>query len=112
MKILQNLKALSACLIASVTTFAHAAPAIEASRGELLYTTHCIACHSTQIHWREKSVVTDWNTLSAEVRKWQETIGLGWNADDVAAVATYLNGLFYRLPSAKSKEIALKKSGD
>lgn len=111
MKTLQNWKMLSACLIASVTTVAHAAPAIEASRGELLYTTHCIACHSTNVHWRAQSVVTDWDTLSAEVRKWQETIGLGWNADDIAAVATYLNGLFYHLPPAKSKEIALKKSG-
>ena len=24
------------------------------TRGELLYTTHCVACHSTQMHWREQ----------------------------------------------------------
>lgn len=30
-------------------------PLPTASRGELLYSTHCIACHSTQIHWREKN---------------------------------------------------------
>jgi mono/diheme cytochrome c family protein len=26
------------------------------NRGERLYTTHCIACHSTQMHWRDKWV--------------------------------------------------------
>src|SRR5574338_705145 len=35
----------------------------EATRGELLYSTHCIACHSAQVHWREKKLATDWATL-------------------------------------------------
>jgi cytochrome c len=34
--------------------------AAEPSRGQLLYETHCIACHSTQVHWRDQHVVRDW----------------------------------------------------
>lgn len=67
-------------------------------RGELLYSTHCIACHTTQIHWRDKKLARDYPSLVAEVGRWQKLAGLGWNADDVAAVARYLNILFYHYP--------------
>ena len=67
-------------------------------RGELLYSTHCIACHTTQIHWRDKKLAKDYPGLVAEVGRWQKLAGLGWNADDIAAVARYLNTLFYHYP--------------
>jgi len=74
-------------------------PARDATRGELLYSTHCIACHSTQVHWREKKLVTDWAGLQSEVRRWQGVSGLGWSNEDIAAVARYLNTLHYRYPA-------------
>lgn len=74
---------------------AGAQPMRDATRGELLYSTHCIACHSAQVHWRDKKLVTDWISLRAEVRRWQGFSGLGWGDDDVAAVARYLNALHY-----------------
>ena len=67
--------------------------------GELLYSTHCIACHTTQVHWREKRLATDWTSLKFQVRRWQENIGLDLGEDDVAAVASYLNGLYYHFPA-------------
>ena len=72
------------------------------SRGELLYSTHCIACHTTQMHWRDKKQATDWNSLKAQVRAWQATARLEWSEDDVAEVARHLNERFYRFaqPSA------------
>lgn len=78
---------------------AGAQPMRDATRGELLYSTHCIACHSAQVHWRDKKLVTDWISLQAEVRRWQKFSGLGWGDDDVAAVARYLNALYYRYPT-------------
>lgn len=71
----------------------------EALRGELLYSTHCISCHSTQLHWRDKKVVTSWATLSAEVDRWQKVSGLGWREEDVSDVARYLNALYYGFPA-------------
>lgn len=78
---------------------ADAQPMRDATRGELLYSTHCIACHSTQVHWRDKKLATDWISLQAEVRRWQKFSGLGWADDDVAAVAQYLNALHYHYPT-------------
>jgi mono/diheme cytochrome c family protein len=78
---------------------ADAQPMRDATRGELLYSTHCIACHSAQVHWREKKLVTDRASLQAEVRRWQGVSGLGWGNEDIAEVARYLNALYYRYPT-------------
>jgi mono/diheme cytochrome c family protein len=68
------------------------------TRGELLYGTHCLACHTTQMHWREKKRVVDWPSLRAQVRRWQAADQLAWSDDDIEEVSRYLNTLFYRLP--------------
>jgi mono/diheme cytochrome c family protein len=70
-------------------------PRDDESRGRLLYTTHCIACHNTQVHWRNKRVVTDWATLQAQVRLWQRQSGLAWSDADIVEVARHLNALHY-----------------
>lgn len=72
-----------------------AQPLRQLSRGELLYSTHCIACHSTQVHWREKKLVTNWESLQSEVQRWHETLMLKWNKNDNKEVAQYLNTLYY-----------------
>jgi mono/diheme cytochrome c family protein len=66
------------------------------SRGELLYSTHCIACHTTQMHWRDQRIATDWLRLKAEVRRWQRTAALNWSEADIVEVARYLNQSTYR----------------
>jgi mono/diheme cytochrome c family protein len=72
--------------------------AAQSGRGELLYSTYCEGCHTKQVHWREKKLATDWTSLVAEVRRWQANDKLGWNRDDVEAVARYLNAIHYRYP--------------
>jgi mono/diheme cytochrome c family protein len=67
-------------------------------RGELLYDTACAACHSEQVHWREKRLVHDWTSLVYEVTRWQQIAGQTWSADEVRDVAAYLNCRLYRLP--------------
>lgn len=74
---------------------AAAEPERDASRGELLYSTHCIACHTTEVHWREKRIATDWVTLQGQVNRWQGNTSLGWGDADITEVARYLNALYY-----------------
>jgi hypothetical protein len=76
--------------------FAWTSAAAAESRGELLYTTHCIACHSTQIHWRDKRVATDWSSLKEQVRLWQGRNNLSWSEDDIIEVTRYLDQRIYR----------------
>lgn len=70
-----------------------------AERGRLLYQTHCVACHTTQMHWRANRRVGDWATLLAQVQTWQSREQLGWSEDDVSEVAHHLNSTIYRLPA-------------
>ena len=89
---------LLACFVASATLFAGSASAQtpQKTRGELLYETHCIACHTTQVHWREKKTATDLPSLRAEVRRWQTATQLNWSEDDITEVTRHLNQSFYR----------------
>lgn len=73
----------------------HAQPG-EPSRGRLLYQTHCVACHDSQMHWRDRRVARDWPGLVAQVRAWQERANLGWSETDVVEVARHLNDTIYR----------------
>ena len=79
--------------------------AVQAARGELLYSTHCLACHSAQIHWRDRKVVTDWASLKAQVRRWAANTSLGWSDDEIADVARFLNATIYRFPAAAGTEL-------
>ncbi len=85
-----------ACMGGAIAAAAQPIPS--GTRGELLYSTHCVGCHSTQVHWRDKTLATDWRSLRAQVFRWQSNTGLGWSDDDVVAVARYLNDLYYRYP--------------
>jgi len=68
------------------------------SRGRLLYETHCIQCHTTQMHWRDARVARDWRTLRDQVEGWQARIGERWTPEDVDAVARHLNATIYHYP--------------
>jgi len=74
------------------------------SRGQLLYSTHCIACHSSQVHWRDRRLATDWDTLKAQVRRWQSNMGLRWSDDDIVEVTRYLNDAIYRYPQSSDRK--------
>ena len=66
------------------------------SRGELLYSTHCISCHTSEMHWRDKKVAVDWTSLRFQVRRWQGNAGLSWSEADIRDVTRYLNESIYR----------------
>lgn len=83
--------------VATLLVFGMSAPAQadEPARGQLLYETHCIACHTAQMHWRDQKTATDWASLRAEVRRWQAAATLGWSDDDITEVARHLNQRYY-----------------
>jgi mono/diheme cytochrome c family protein len=73
--------------------------------GALLYQTHCIGCHSRQIHWRNAKLATDWASLSAQVRRWQANTGLQWTDEEIDEVANYLNRTIYKFPGGAPKQL-------
>jgi mono/diheme cytochrome c family protein len=95
----KTMQALRNCLLVLALYGGLAAPAsAQPGRGELLYSTFCIGCHTEQVHWREKQLAANWTGLVAEVQRWQANAKLEWPADDVEAVARYLNELHYHHP--------------
>ena len=80
----------------SACAIAYAQVPISPTRGELLYTTHCVACHNSDIHWRDRRQVTDWDSLTQQVRRWQDAASLQWGEEDISEVARHLNDTVYR----------------
>jgi len=68
------------------------------TRGELLYNTHCIACHTTQMHWRNNRQATDLKGIETQVRRWQGVAGLAWSDADIMEVSRFLNITIYKYP--------------
>jgi hypothetical protein len=104
------LRGLVAAAAALVLTFGPAwAQAQQAvpSRGELLYDTHCKACHTTQLHWRDRRQAGDWPSLKGWVGHWQRELGLGWSESDIVDVARYLNERYYHHPQGSDRSAAL-----
>ncbi len=73
------------------------------TRGELLYSTHCVACHTTQMHWRNVKQAFDWDSLKFQVRRWQGNAGLAWNEADITEVSRYLNETIYHYPQPNDR---------
>jgi mono/diheme cytochrome c family protein len=96
------LAALTFSWLTVAPALAQTTPAPNTSRGALLYSTHCIACHDSQIHWRDMKLATDWPSLKAQVRRWQASALLGWKEDDIIEVTRHLNALYYRFPERRA----------
>ena len=91
--------------VVTLTAFVFAATSVAGQssgvgdqRGELLYSTYCIGCHTTQMHWRDKKLASDWRSLRYQVRRWQENVAPGLAEEDSTALARYLNNLYYHFP--------------
>lgn len=87
-----------ASMLVCIANVAYAQNKGYTARAELLYTTHCIACHNVKVHWRDKRDASDWAALNVEVDRWQKLQGLLWSDADVAEVARYLNTRYYHYP--------------
>lgn len=83
------------CIFIGMRTMAYADAKHNEARGQLLYATHCNSCHTSQIHWREQKLVTDWDSLVAQVRRWQYIGGLSWSEDEIIDVSHHLDKLYY-----------------
>lgn len=99
-RVRERMQGAIACVLISFCAAVHASN-VRVDRGELLYETHCLACHTEQMHWREQRLVTDLESLAMQVQRWQTVTRAGWNSEDIEAVVRYLNNVYYRFPPAR-----------
>jgi mono/diheme cytochrome c family protein len=94
---------LAGVALAACSVLAHAQPTTAPARGELLYSTHCVTCHTTQMHWRNDRQAFDWDSLKFQVRRWQGNAGLAWSEADIAEVSRFLNETIYHYPQLNDR---------
>jgi len=84
----------------SLSSLAHAEGQAgnDTSRGKLLYSLHCISCHNEQVHWLANKKASDWPSLVAQVKLWQNISNLKWDNNDIESVARHLNTVYYHYP--------------
>jgi mono/diheme cytochrome c family protein len=100
-------RAVAAIVLVLLITASHSDEALAQtavpSRGELLYTTHCIACHTSQMHWRDRRVATDFPGVLGQVMTWQARAQLNWTPEDIVEVARFVNDRYYRYPRSEPR---------
>ncbi len=64
-------------------------------RGELLYNNHCLVCHESIVHIREKRHAENLATLRSAVHRWSKELELKWSPHDIEDVMLYLNLRYY-----------------
>ena len=68
---------------------------IEKPRGQLLYETHCNACHGTSVHSRNPRKAKSMDDIKYWVTRWSKELKLDWSAADIDAVAKHVNSKYY-----------------
>lgn len=90
-------------LVALAILFAtRSASGADAVRGRALYELRCGSCHSESVHDRAKRVATDFQDVRRWVNRWNATLDLRWEPEEVDDVTLYLNATYYRYPCPPS----------
>ena len=74
------------------------AQAADPARGRVLYEARCGACHDRSVHNRAARSAKTFAEVRANVARWDRELGALWRADEIDAVARYLNDTYYRYP--------------
>lgn len=69
---------------------------IERPRGQLLYETHCIACHGKSVHSRNPRKADSVGKINYWVTRWSSELKLNWSSSDIDEVTNYLNSKYYK----------------
>ena len=67
-----------------------------ATRGKMLYTNHCHACHESNVHIRAHRKVKKKADIEFWVNRWSTHLKLNWKESDRQQVIDYLNQTYYK----------------
>jgi hypothetical protein len=87
-----------AILMATTLLFASGhTRAADAGRGRLLYENHCMVCHTSVVHVRERRKAASREEIQTWIQHWRKELGLQWGTAEVDDVTKYLNDRYYHL---------------
>lgn len=65
-------------------------------RGEMLYSNHCLSCHESIVHVREKRNAKNLDAIRDAVTRWSQELELKWSSREIEDVVLYLNLRYYQ----------------
>jgi len=68
---------------------------IEKPHGQLLYETHCDACHDTSVHSRNPRKAKSLDDIKYWVTRWSKELKLDWSDVEIEEVAKHVNAKYY-----------------
>jgi cytochrome c len=83
---------------ASLAFLALPAGAIDPQRGRALYELRCDGCHTESVHGRVHRDARDTAEVRQWVRRWNESLRLGWGEGEIDDVAAWLDAAYYHFP--------------
>ena len=92
------------CCAFACALLAGSAAAADAERGRGLYEQRCTACHAQSVHSRAHRVAADYGEVRGWVQRWNDTLGLAWQSEDIDDVTAFLNETYYRYPVPGPRE--------
>ena len=88
----------SALLTAAFGLGSGGALSADLERGRSLHETHCSMCHDSVAYKRDKKVAATYESVRAQVVRWQTNTSLRWTDEDIDNVTAYLAKTFYKIP--------------
>lgn len=88
----------SLLLIAAFTLSTGTAVSADLERGQSLHDTHCRMCHDSVAYKRDKKIADTYETVRAQVVRWQKNTSLRWTEADIDNVTAYLAKTYYKIP--------------
>jgi len=67
-----------------------------ASRGKMLYSNHCHACHESGVHIRAHRKVKKKTDIAYWVNRWSTYLKLNWKNEEKQQVVEFLDQTFYK----------------
>lgn len=67
-----------------------------APRGQMLYENHCMSCHESVVHIRERQQAESLPQLRARVLYWADYLQMRWGREEVEEVVKHLDSQYYR----------------
>ena len=89
---MKQLVAMLATIVFGVTGVA-----AEDDPAQTLHDTYCIMCHDSQVYTREGRTAHDYDSLRAEVQRWQGNVSLNWSDEQIDMVSAWLARRHYKM---------------
>lgn len=67
------------------------------SQAKTMHDTYCIMCHGTELYTRESRIANDYETLRAQVNRWQGNAALNWSNTEINIMTDWLAERYYGL---------------